>query len=341
MEADAILSFRAPSSDTGRVEVFASPVLELVYATFFLTAPRRRTIALDWLDAVEEGTGPLIAELRAIWPEAEGKVGLELFFMACKFGYARDESPGRFLHDLPSLADEVLAFLGEQSEFKGMRPETLAMLKTRLTALRERQVATRYQALLKALWGRLEPLWHAEGQRAVLAERERFLSELKRSDILSALPRHYFARSETFEQDLRRFSSEGRVLVSPLYFSAGGGFAIDFDDTFYIGYGLRTETVYQQLAKRAEQVAMQMKAFADPTRLLLLSLIGRYQMTVSDLAAQLEVSQPTVSGHLKVLREAKLVTVKKQGNKAFYQVDSEAIKRTLEAADELVQTLAK
>jgi ArsR family transcriptional regulator len=340
MEADAILSFRAPSDDVQRVEVFASPVLELVYATFFLTAPKRRTIALDWLDAVEQGTQPLIAELRNFWPE-EGKVGLELFFMACKLGYAQDESPARFLHDLPNLADEVLAFLGEQSEFKGMKPETLAMLKTRLTALRERQAATRYQALLEALWGQLEPLWLTEGQRAVLAERERFLSELQRSDILSALPRHYFARSETFEQDLRRYSSEGRVLISPLYFSAGGGFAIDLDDTFYIGYGLRTETVYQQLAQRAEQVAMQMKAFADPTRLLLLSLIGRYQMTVSDLAAQLEVSQPTVSGHLKVLREAKLVTVKKQGNKAFYQVDPEAVKRTLEAAEDLVQSLVK
>ena len=84
-------------------------------------------------------------------------------------------------------------------------------------------------------------------------------------------------------------------------------------------------------------MAHQLKAFADPTRLLVLSMIGRFDVTVGDLAAQLEVSQPTVSGHLKVLREANLVRLERQGNKAFYKVNKEAVHEALAAAEALMR----
>ncbi len=60
---------------------------------------------------------------------------------------------------------------------------------------------------------------------------------------------------------------------------------------------------------------------ADPTRLRLLSLIAAAgeACAACDLVEPLGVSQPTVSHHLKVLREAGLVTSEKRGRWVYYE----------------------
>ena len=49
------------------------------------------------------------------------------------------------------------------------------------------------------------------------------------------------------------------------------------------------------------------------------------EMSVSDLVVKLEVSQPTVSKHLKVLRDAELVTVREDGQHRFYSLNTEPL----------------
>lgn len=49
------------------------------------------------------------------------------------------------------------------------------------------------------------------------------------------------------------------------------------------------------------------------------------EISVSEIVAQLELSQPTVSKHLKVLREAELVTVREEGQHRFYTLDPEPL----------------
>lgn len=339
MESDTILSFSAPGAESRRVEAFASPVLELVYAAFFLaTLERRQQLGeLDWLEAVKQGHPKLLRSLASFWPDADqASPALEIFILACKAGYARDQDPRRFIVDLPSLPAHIETMLAvpESTSFKAT---TAAALERRFDELGRPLTARRYQRLLTGLWRALGPIWSETGRDAVEAERGRFLAALERGDLFSALPRHYFARSESFMHKAVEFLKTGRVLVSPLYFAAGGGFNLDFDGELYLGYALKTESVYRQLAARSDRVAHQLKAFADPTRLLVLSMIGRFDVTVGDLAAQLEVSQPTVSGHLKVLREANLVRLERQGNKAFYKVNKEAVHEALAAAEALMR----
>ncbi|RRD60158.1 helix-turn-helix transcriptional regulator [Leucobacter sp. OH1287] len=69
---------------------------------------------------------------------------------------------------------------------------------------------------------------------------------------------------------------------------------------------------------------------ADATRrdilvALLTELEQGNEIRVSDLVAKLEISQPTVSKHLKVLREAQLVTVREEGQSRFYTLDPEPL----------------
>ena len=59
-------------------------------------------------------------------------------------------------------------------------------------------------------------------------------------------------------------------------------------------------------------------ALAEPSRRRILDLLRDRERSVSDLVDRLELSQPGVSKHLKVLREAGLVAVRPEGKRRFY-----------------------
>lgn len=79
-------------------------------------------------------------------------------------------------------------------------------------------------------------------------------------------------------------------------------------------------------------------ALADPNRILLLyTLYNNKPSNVSDLAQELELAQPTVSRHLKVLRESGLVSSQREGHSVIYTLRDE---RVIDALDLLRGVLA-
>lgn len=79
-------------------------------------------------------------------------------------------------------------------------------------------------------------------------------------------------------------------------------------------------------AGQAERIASLMKALADPIRLRLMSLIAATEEAcVCDLTAPFDVSQPTISHHLRVLREAGLVDSQRRGTWVWYRARREAL----------------
>lgn len=75
-------------------------------------------------------------------------------------------------------------------------------------------------------------------------------------------------------------------------------------------------------AEATAQVVPMLKAIADPARLRLLSLVLSYEgaeACVCDLLPHFDLSQPTISHHLKVLHEAGLVDRDKRGTWVFYK----------------------
>ncbi|MFB7785597.1 metalloregulator ArsR/SmtB family transcription factor [Streptomyces vinaceus] len=78
----------------------------------------------------------------------------------------------------------------------------------------------------------------------------------------------------------------------------------------------------------AAELSRMFKALADPIRLRLLSLIASYEggeACVCDLNGPFAVAQPTISHHLKVLREAGLVGSERRGTWVYYWVLPEAL----------------
>jgi DNA-binding transcriptional ArsR family regulator len=67
------------------------------------------------------------------------------------------------------------------------------------------------------------------------------------------------------------------------------------------------------------------KVIAEPRRRELLRLCWRQECTASDLAASFDVTFGAVSQHLKVLREAGLVTVRRDGTRRYYRANRVAL----------------
>ncbi|MBI1794234.1 MAG: winged helix-turn-helix transcriptional regulator [Chloroflexi bacterium] len=67
------------------------------------------------------------------------------------------------------------------------------------------------------------------------------------------------------------------------------------------------------------------KAIADETRQKIMNICCCKSLSVNEIVEKLNVSQPTVSHHLAILREADLVTVREEGKQTFYTLNQEHI----------------
>src|ERR1043166_336305 len=76
----------------------------------------------------------------------------------------------------------------------------------------------------------------------------------------------------------------------------------------------------------AVELADRFRALADPTRAAIVNRPpGAHELCVCDLNAAFELSQPTISHHLKILREAGLVESARRGTWAYYRLVPEAL----------------
>lgn len=88
---------------------------------------------------------------------------------------------------------------------------------------------------------------------------------------------------------------------------------------------LSREPLSQQAAER---IAPLLRALADPARLRLLSLVASHEggeACICDLNPAFDLSQPTISHHLKVLHEVGLLEREKRGVWVYYRVRPEAL----------------
>lgn len=66
-------------------------------------------------------------------------------------------------------------------------------------------------------------------------------------------------------------------------------------------------------------------ALADPTRLAMVERLRRRPMTVGELAERLPVTRPAVSQHLKILKQARIVTETRSGTRHIFNLNPEGL----------------
>jgi ArsR family transcriptional regulator len=76
---------------------------------------------------------------------------------------------------------------------------------------------------------------------------------------------------------------------------------------------------------RPEDPVLFAKALADETRQKIMKLVCCQWLSVNEIVEQLNVTQPTVSHHLAILREARLVHIREEGRQTFYSLNQERV----------------
>jgi DNA-binding transcriptional ArsR family regulator len=84
--------------------------------------------------------------------------------------------------------------------------------------------------------------------------------------------------------------------------------------------------------------AAQMAALSDATRREVFEILSAGPSSVADIARRLPVSRPAVSQHLRVLKDARLVTLRTEGTRNVYQLDPEGVAALRKYLDLLWQT---
>ncbi len=308
------------------VTATASPVLELVYAHYLIRRePEASAEDPGWLQQLRDSDPQLVAELTALAAD-DGRY--DLFIITTELDLWTDDSPDRFLgeaRDLPRLALGKLRAREDGDEHRAALMERLEAGASDAGYMRP--------DLLSRLWDHLKEEWRESGLEVVSDQAAAFMDAYRETgDVVRALPPFHFTRLEK-PASLIRGAGRDETVIVPLYFANAGGFSFQAGGRRFIGYGLQSDAFFHSASRRVDAEARKLKALADPTRLLLLTLITRYaafSLTVGDLARHLDVSQPTVSGHLKVLREAGLVTVDREANRSYYRPQPEAVSNLLD-----------
>jgi DNA-binding transcriptional ArsR family regulator len=104
----------------------------------------------------------------------------------------------------------------------------------------------------------------------------------------------------------------------------------------------RRQTPAAQLAANLDQetsrhMAATFSAMGDASRTQILLLIAGQERCVSDLAAELGISESAVSQHLRLLRSLRLVRPRRQGRNVFYALDDSHVEQMLRVCLEHVQ----
>src|SRR5271156_2427077 len=79
------------------------------------------------------------------------------------------------------------------------------------------------------------------------------------------------------------------------------------------------------------------KALADPTRREILSLLRKGEMTAGDLAERFDMTKPTMSHHFSVLKEADLLTSRREGQQIWYGLNTTVVQDLMAWAMDLIR----
>ncbi len=86
-----------------------------------------------------------------------------------------------------------------------------------------------------------------------------------------------------------------------------------------------------------ELLSQTFKALGDPSRLQILTALGKHEMCVCDLAALLTISESAVSHQLRLLRTIKLVKNRREGTVLYYSLDDNHVNDLIDIALEHIR----
>jgi DNA-binding transcriptional ArsR family regulator len=239
--------------------------------------------------------------------------------------------------DLRRFFDRFDESVEDDAPLPSLRSEgedEIRITRERLERLRrDRDHRNQYVALLREMWSAVEEEWERQGRPATLAQAKRWTRAIHDGTPyrrLLELTRLWASRPE-FDTFADVAAAAGNLILNPCWFG-GKIHIIDFDGLVYVGRGIRRDPMsYRRVAA---EISSNLKVLADPTRLAILLRLAREPASVTEMAHQFHLSQPTVSAHVQLLREARLLDEKTVGRSAKLRATQEGLRRLFADAEE-------
>ena len=260
------------------------------------------------LAEVFDGREELARRVRMFWPDdPEESCFSEMLVLAHHAGALGQTDPGALWEAIAAAVPTVPLDLPLPSE----SPEERAVILARIRRLRRsRRLLGSYLELLADVWEPVDALW--QRSLPVIEQTGRHvLSEYRRGRPLEAFltPACEVVEARLPEITANVHAGQPLLFVPCLFF--GTSLYLEFPDLAVVGTGVGPGDALARA--RTESVARRLKAVADPTRLALLHSLASAPSTIGELAALFCLAQPTVSLHMKVLRQSGLVQATRGG----------------------------
>lgn len=212
------------------------------------------------------------------------------------------------------------------------------LIDRRRAYLRENaEAAADYMGMLRGIWAAIEPEWtsraraEARDSAADLEAKARGETDLRR-----IVTENSFVHKDNYQPQISAARARGELYVIPMALGNEGAFYWAFPGTVLIGLGAGTPQKRARKRERMESASSRFKVLSDPTRLSILTEVmhgtNYNATTVTELASLFGMSQPTISVHMKMLREAGLVATERDGNRTLYTADEARVKQFVVAA---------
>lgn len=335
-----------PAQQAGRLTVTAAPIVEFHFAIFLITkylaAPDKPVPV--WVPELTAAHPAVVERFASFWrscgleelPRGAGpyREHGELLVVAWHANLLLSDDVSAFLTGLPRYLAEVFAIPPMESE-----PADVAdLIGQRLMWLRNNPAGrAEYCDTVTELWPIIEPLWLAARGKTERTVKDLAARARTETDPRVLAPGNKYVHKDEFRDQVNAARARGEMVILPLGLGGDGQLFWSLPGILLVAVGLETGEREEQRRERSERAAGRFKVLSDPTRLSILLELLRPSCdasTVTELASRFGLSQPTVSVHIKLLREAGLVQADRDGNQVHYKAEGDVLRRYVEEATE-------
>jgi DNA-binding transcriptional ArsR family regulator len=308
--------------------VSTSAAVELTWQVMSISEASKHTSSDDEQVAAIRAEYPeLIERVESFW--TDGGFWGELLVIADRSGTMLDPDPTALLASILEGVGEGPVNLETENE------HDRAAIIDRLDRLgRDARLRKRYVKVLRDLWDAVGNRFgdQADAEATAVTWRERLAAGASPIDLLSD---KHVARRPEWASSIRDAARNGTLVMSPVL-CCRGGHIVAAGGVLSIAAPAEAQDSLTARRFYAAEVAARLKVLSDPTRVALLSQLACDPMSVTELARLYDLAQPTVSIHVRQLREAGLVESRKTGGRTIYSVPRDRVQQLLDEAGDLL-----
>ncbi len=265
---------------------------------------------------------PLIDELRGFWGDANCSGEMLVIADAAGCVTGTDPEPVLAALESPPVIPADLPLASESPADRALNLERVERL------VGSSELRQRYADLLRRTWAWFEREWKEQGievcEQAARRMRDRLEVGARLDDVLPT-----FHRTGPWSMQAAAAAAGNRLLLTPTYL--GGTFlAWDLPNTYLMGFQAQPQDDVALIRRQSQQLAGRLKVLGDPTRTAILMWLAKRPASVTEIAREFALAQPTVSTHLKLLRDSGLVGSSREDGHSVQTVNREAISELIE-----------